>query len=229
MVTLLLLGLACSGDPPTDPTNTPPPTPPPTTAQMDNDASIVAVESDRPPRIQRIQIEPQTPNTTTPVRLNLDAEDPEGRPLKTDVVWKVNGRTILEERRAQLDAQYFKRGDRITVEVEVSDKKTTINATTQVNVGNAPPKMITQPADIEDLREAIVQAEDPDGDRLTFRLSGAPEGMRIDPQSGALTYQGSPTEPGGQYTIQVLAADPDGAEAGWQFQISIQPGSDAPK
>ncbi|MEL6342926.1 MAG: putative Ig domain-containing protein [Myxococcota bacterium] len=224
MVTMLLFGLACSGGAPPEPVKPAEPDEPVGVVP----APILEVERNRPPRITQIRLEPDPPNTTTPLRAVLDVTDPEGQRLNTSYTWFVNGKKILEERRPQLAETYFKRGDRIRISVVVTDEDITVEADSEITIGNAPPAFTTDPGALRRLDGFTVEAEDPDGDPLTYSLSGAPQGMAIDARSGELSYTGDPKEPGGPYTVQIRAADPKGAQARWEFQVNIQPGSDAP-
>ena len=81
---------------------------------------------------------------------------------------------------------------------------------------------------IKEINGFQVSAEDPDGDRLIYKLQGEPKGMSIS-SNGVLSYVGSEEEPGGQYSIVVIAEDPQKAQVQWKFSISLSAGSKAKK
>ena len=87
---------------------------------------------------------------------------------------------------------------------------------------------LRDPRALKQLDGYTVQAMDPDGDPLTYRLQGAPKGMTIS-NTGQISYKGSTREPGGAYTIAVLAEDPQKAVVQWSFSIQLSPGSDVSK
>ena len=80
-------------------------------------------------------------------------------------------------------------------------------------IGNAPPQWLRDPRNLKKVDGYTVEAVDPDGDPVTYRLEGAPDGMTISTigKAGKISYKGSTTEPGGDYTIKVIAEDSDKA------------------
>jgi hypothetical protein len=72
-----------------------------------------------------------------------------------------------------------------------------------------------------------IQAEDPDGDTLTFKLEGAPPALTLDGRSGVLSYKGSPDDEGGNYDVTLVVDDGDGGFAKWTFKMGVEPGSAA--
>ena len=95
-------------------------------------------------------------------------------------------------------------------------------------VGNAPPQWLRDPRDLTQVDGYTVEAVDPDGDPLTYRLEeGAERHVHIN--TGKISYKGSTTEPGGDYTIRVIAEDSENALVQWSFAIQLSPGSDVPK
>jgi len=76
---------------------------------------------------------------------------------------------------------------------------------------NDPPSFTSVPGDQmvrpTETVEAQVQAEDPDGDPVTFSLTEAPEGASIDSTSGQFTFTPTPAQAGSTFTIGVEASD----------------------
>ena len=221
---IALLIVACSGNegPPPPPvlTPTPPParkadtgTPPP---------------PNRPPRVGAITFTPAAPTTSESVRVEVEAEDPDKDRLDVDYLWFINGERQLTRTRDSLPFLDFEKGDTLSVEVSVSDGTTTVQRNSaDIKVANSPPVFTTDPRRLRSLDGAFIEADDPDGDTLTYTLKGAPDGMTIDPKRGTLSYVGTKDEPGGAYSIRVIANDGDQGRAEWAFKIDISPGSAA--
>ena len=67
-----------------------------------------------------------------------------------------------------------------------------------------------------------VEAEDPDGDALTFSADGLPAGLAIDAGTGEIAgviAEGAADE--SPYTVEVTVTDPDGAGASTEFQWTV--------
>jgi YD repeat-containing protein len=121
------------------------------------------------------------------------------------------------------------------VEISVSDAlgATVIQQyTIQVASGqpNQPPTIVSNPAfsaSVGDLYTYDVDAEDPDGDTLTYSLLTSPAGMTIDPQSGLIQW--TPTSGDlGVEAVEVLASDPSGAGSLQGYPLTILASNNAP-
>ncbi len=73
-----------------------------------------------------------------------------------------------------------------------------------------------------------VNANDLDGDTVTYSLTEAPSGMHIDAQSGLITWQPAAGQDG-QHTVTVKAADPADLFDEQTFTIEVAPCPDAPE
>jgi hypothetical protein len=114
------------------------------------------------------------------------------------------------------------------VAVTASDDKDEVEKDSAVvTVANTVPVFRTQPHDVTHLDGFKFQADDIDGDTLTWRLEGAPPGMSIS-SDGVISYKGSEDDPGGDYTITVVADDGDGWGR-FSLPLKISPGSKAAK
>lgn len=74
-----------------------------------------------------------------------------------------------------------------------------------------------------------VDADDPDGDDLTYAADGLPPGLDIDRATGEITgtiEEGA--EAGSPYTVDITVTDPDGAAATTSFQWTVNPAETAP-
>ncbi len=90
---------------------------------------------------------------------------------------------------------------------------------------NQPPTLVAI-ADQQNIEGAAitlaVEAEDPDGNALTFSADGLPAGLAIDAGTGEIAgviAEGAADE--SPYTVEVTVTDPDGASASTEFQWTV--------
>jgi hypothetical protein len=180
------------------------------------------------PRITKLSHSPRRPNTTDHIRLEVEAEDPDGTPVRFKYLWYINDQKRVSLTRDNLPAQKTKRGDRIYCEVRAldTDDEEAFRKSSTIEILNAPPTLI-DPSPVRDLNGLKLHADDPDGDPLTFSLSGGPAGMTIGAKTGRIEYKGSKDEKGGEYKILVKVDDGFGGSANWDFGIGVSAGSSA--
>jgi hypothetical protein len=73
----------------------------------------------------------------------------------------------------------------------------------------------------EYLFEYAVTALDPDDDPLEFSLASEPEGMTIDISTGMIRWEAQEDQRKGNYEFQVIASDPEGAQAIQPITLTI--------
>lgn len=180
------------------------------------------------PRITGITFEPRSPKTTEPVTVSVEVQDRDSPRVDTDVMWVVNGQNRPDLSSETLDPDEFQKGDKLAVVVTARDGEHEVSKTSsEIVVANSPPTFTSDPRNASQLNGLTLNAEDPDGDPLSFSISGAPAGMSIDPKSGRIAYQGSEDEPGGDYNIVVTVDDGDHGQARWELSVGVSPGSKA--
>jgi hypothetical protein len=160
------------------------------------------------------------------VSIDFETFDPDGDNLRDEIFWSVNGRELISQKGKILRVKDLKRGDKVVATLVVRDGDIEAQKKIETTVDNAPPQWESDPRIIREIDGYTVKAIDPDGDSITYRLVGQPEGMSIS-SGGRLSYKGSETEKGGAYTIRVIAEDPDKALVQWSFGIQLSPGSGA--
>jgi hypothetical protein len=97
---------------------------------------------------------------------------------------------------------------------------------------NTPPTI----TDIDDQDNTVgdhvtlqVDADDPDGDDLTYAAGGLPPGIDIDPATGEITGTiDLGAEVDSPYTVDITVTDPDGATATTSFQWTVNPANTDP-
>jgi len=228
----VLLALAaalsgCSEEPPPPPP--PAPTPPKEVKAPVEDTG--GPTGSARPRITKLSYSPGRPTTTDHIRLEVKAEDPDGTPVHFKYQWFINEARQVHLKRDNLPAASIERGDVVVCEVTVIDRdgQEAMRKTAEIEIVNSPPVFITDPRQVKKLDGLQLRAEDPDGDKLTFTLTGAPDGMVIDASRGVIKYKGSTKEKGGHYEIEAKADDGSGGTASWRFGIDVSAGSDGQK
>lgn len=145
--------------------------------------------------------------------------------------WFINGKVQEGEdfQSEELDGKYLKRGDQVMVEVSEDDEfKGGIFRSLVMPVTNNPPVFTTEP--YVEVNGNIVmikyEAEDPDGDNLTYSVSGAPAGYAQDDEGFRFNISGvSP----GEYNMTVIADDGKGATASYEVTMTVpEPEAPAP-
>lgn len=184
----------------------------------------------QPPQIVSFEFEKVKYLQGEELRVNYETFDPEGDAVREEIFWNINGRELIAEKGSVLRKRTLKRGDKVVVTLVARDSSSTESTEAQkvieTTIENSPPQWVRDPRDIKEIEGYTVQAMDPDGDPITYRLTGEPEGMSIS-QRGRLSYKGSTTEKGGSYTISIIAEDPEKDAVQWSFSIQLSPGSDA--
>jgi hypothetical protein len=160
------------------------------------------------------------------IAVEYETFDPDGDSTREELFWMVNGQELISEKGRKLRRKNIKKGDEIVATLVVNDGVLENQQSIKTVVGNAPPQWLRDPRNLTKVDGYTVEAVDPDGDPLTYRLQGAPKGMSIS-NEGRISYEGSINEPGGSYTIRVIAEDTDNGIVQWSFSIQLSPGSGA--
>jgi hypothetical protein len=181
----------------------------------------------RAPVIESAEFVNPSPTAQEEVRVVVKANDPDNERVRFDYEWVVNGKKLPSEHRNVLSDGRVKKGDDIILTILASDGKAETKKQMLLTIANASPFWLEDPRLSSDLNGFKVKAADPDDDPITYRLTGAPDGMTIDAEEGVLSYEGSTKEPGGSYTIDVFAEDPEKLFVKWSFSIEVSPGSEA--
>ena len=165
------------------------------------------------------------------IEIDYETFDPDGDSTREEVFWTVNGKDLISEKGRTLRRKNIKKGDEIIATLVVNDGILKNQQSVKTVVENAPPQWLKDPRNLTQVDGYTVEAVDPDGDPVTYRLEGAPDGMTILTLGnvGKIAYKGSTREPGGDYTVRVIAEDSDKALVQWSFSIQLTPGSEAAK
>jgi hypothetical protein len=180
----------------------------------------------RPPALVAVSLEP-----TTGVRVDEEvvaiaqARDADGDTLEFSYDWLVNGEPV-EAASERLSTAGLKRGDRIEVRVRVrdEDEESPPRSSEPLEIGNSAPKIASTPGGVRaDGRfRYTVEASDPDGDRLLrYQLLSGPEGTRVDPIAGEVTWTAT-RDHVGTHRFEVEVSDGHGGTARQQFEVAVR-------
>jgi hypothetical protein len=189
-------------------------------------AQAQARVANRPPELLGVRIDPfEGVKVGTELVAVADARDPDGDGVDFHYHWRVNGRPV-EARGERFSTADLKRGDTVQVRVVASDgsAETPPLDSAPVSVGNSAPAITSMPGGVSadgSFRYAL-QASDPDGDRsLRFRLEAGPEGARVDPVLGEVTWSAS-RDHVGKHAFEVVVQDGHGGEARQRFEVDVR-------
>ncbi len=175
-----------------------------------------------PPEVTRI-ILPSAAKPGDLVEAQVEAEDADGDPVAYRYRWWRNKTLVQEGDRNVLETAGFSRGDAIVVEVtprDATDAGKPLRSL-PLALANAPPSITsTPPSPAPGRFQYAVTATDPEGDPLTYAMTGAPPGMTLDPASGRIDWQ-IPPQAKGTFPLHVTVEDGRGGRAFQDFEIRL--------
>jgi hypothetical protein len=177
--------------------------------------------------INDVTYSPERPGAFDDIEVVVETER-DGAYVDVDVTWYVNGRKLLSQRDTILRSRNFSKGDSVQAEIVATRRgKTEDYAAETLIIGNAPPRILTNPNSLTKLDGFRVRAEDPDGGRVTYHVKGGPDGLSIGENTGVVRYKPSKEAEGGTYNIVIVVRDEDAVESEWRFQVNVRAGSES--
>jgi len=185
------------------------------------------LDGNLPPKIRQVQIIPASITTLTDVRVKTKVEDPESDPIRMEIQWFVNGVKRVRDTKRVLDSSRFRKKDKLTVQVTVTDgTHTRKRMSPVVEVENSPPQFTMKTGSLPKLDGFVVRASDPDEDPLMFKLENPPPGLTID-EKGELSFKGSELTEGGTFETRIVVEDDDGQQVIWPLTVTLTAGQKA--
>ncbi len=193
-----------------------------------HDVSVSVQIGNTPPVVTSVSIRPESIYHGVDLEVTPVGFDADGDNVSFFYKWYVNGQDTGEHT-SFLKGSLFKKGDKLSLVVVPSDSAGDGEPYTAAPliVHNAPPRFTTEPvAQVMDgFYEYNVHAEDPDGDRVTYSLAAAPNGMVIDPNTGRVTWQVG-REQAGDHAVEIGAQDDTGLRVIQKYTLTITVGEE---
>jgi len=182
-----------------------------------------------PPAMRSFTIDPSPAYSKDDLTAALDVLDADDDYIRIAYQWKKNNQALPGETDTTLAKTVFTRGDTIGCEVRISDDESeeVVFHSSEITILNSAP-LITSQLSGKNMEgyvfEYAVTATDPDGDPLEFSLASAPEGMTIDASTGLVRWEAREDQRKGNYEFQLIATDPEGAQAIQPITLTISSG-----
>ena len=128
----------------------------------------------------------------------VDVADPDHDTVSLTYRWRKNETVVKEGEDNTLDLANVTAKDVVEVEVTASDGNGTTSFSGRFTMSNSSPTILSSPSvsAAGSIYEYQVQASDPDGDPITYKLEEAPPGMIIGEQSGRIHWSVTPEAKG---------------------------------
>lgn len=146
------------------------------------------------PEIAKVEIDPPKPVSTDFIRAVPVLKHAGMRFVTYSYQWYVNGEPVPDGNKRLLDKKRFKKGDEVYCRVKATRGKYQSKAveSDEIEIGNAPPQVHSTPVSpfrVPGEFHHAIQASDPDGDALTYRLVSPREhDIFINPDTGELQW-----------------------------------------
>ena len=184
------------------------------------------VIANTPPAMRSFTIDPSPAYSKDDLIATLDVFDADDDYIRIAYQWKQDDQPLSGDIDATLAKTAFSKGDTIRCEVRISDDESEeiVFHSSAITILNSAPLITSQLSgkNMEGyLFEYAVTAEDPDGDPLEFSLASEPEGMTIDSSTGMVQWEAREDQRKGNYEFQLIATDPEGAQAIQPITLTI--------
>ncbi|NOX19814.1 MAG: hypothetical protein GXO99_00915 [Nitrospirae bacterium] len=173
-----------------------------------------------PPVITYAGIEPRFPKKGDSLRAKVKVQDPDNDDVTILYKWFLNGQ--LKSNESYLDTE-TERGDQIKLIVTPYDGQDYgERVVVKTMIYNSTPKIIDEGSPEFDgqLYRYKINAYDPDGDRLIYRIIKGPEGMKI-ADNGVVIWT-VPEDFSGTVPVQIEIDDKNGGKALYSFSLTIE-------
>lgn len=183
--------------------------------------------ANRAPELLGVHIEPLDQiKVGTELVAVADGRDGDGDAVEFRYRWRVNGRTVEGAEAERFSTAGLGRGDQVQVRAIASDgeAETAPLDSAPAVVGNSAPAITSTPGGVstDGSFHYALQASDPDGDRnLRYELAQGPEGARVDPLLGALTWSAGRADVG-KHVFEIVVKDGQGGEARQRFEVDVR-------
>jgi hypothetical protein len=154
--------------------------------------------------------------------IEAETDDPDNDDVEIRYTWYVGNSLVSTD--SILNGDLLMAGENVLVELVPYDGDTTgamYEVKRPIIVQNTPPNILGTPTAIiqDSILTCKINAQDPDGDPLTFAIESGPSGMTID-STGLIRWVFTPPENDTTYIISIVVTDDKGA--GERLDIPLQ-------
>jgi hypothetical protein len=162
------------------------------------------------PTLMEVTIFPDRPRVGEPIEARVDVRSDPGVPVNLVYQWLRNGIPVPGAGARIFDSKGSRKGDQVSVRVEIQGQKGQIESR-RVALVNTAPKILSvsvspgRPLLGQDLT-AVVSAEDADGDRLSYRYQWVKNSQEV-PGATLGNFPAGQVQRGDQVAVRVVASD----------------------
>lgn len=181
-----------------------------------------------PPVVSSISLTPGNPRAGDVITAAPVVTDPDGDWTKNAYQWYVNDKPATEPgAEDRFSTAGLKKKDKVNVSVTPTDGESTGDpkVSNTIMIANSPPRIASNPptALANGTYRYEVLALDPDGDRLTYALAKAPQGMTINPSTGLITWEPKPVNAREEVAVKIVVNDGDGGSMDQEYSVILEP------
>lgn len=178
--------------------------------------------------IDRLEIEPEKPAAMEDLRAVATVPSGLTPPVEFEFTWFIDGERVLDVRSDRLRADRIGAGTKVWVVARVSDGDGRVaeKKSRTVQIANGTPVILTDLRRVPDINGKLLEAEDPDGDPITWSIVQGPPGITIDGK-GRIRVGRMDLKEAWAGELVVAATDPKGARAELHLPVSITAGKAA--
>lgn len=160
------------------------------------------------PMITSAGLSPPMPRVSDRITAEIKSLDADKDIISYQYKWHINNQYISDEDYLNAD---LKKDDIISVDItpfDGADSGKGVTLTSAI-LNSLPIVSESTPSYDGKVYSYQVSATDPDGDKLSFSIEEGPEGMKIDPASGLITWEVKPDK-GSSHEVKVAVKDGSG-------------------
>jgi len=179
------------------------------------------------PIVSSIALSPAEPSVGSKITAVPQGSDPDEDLVSYAYQWGVNEKALPDQKGSVFPTTGLKKKDMVYVLITPSDgaEAGEQKMSDVLVLVNSPPRITSLPRYelVNGIYAYQVTAEDPDGDKLSFRLEKSPAGMSIDAATGLIRWEAPKTVAGTQdVPINIVVDDGDGGTVNQSFSLILR-------
>lgn len=177
-----------------------------------------------PPEIVSIQLLPQPFHPGETIKAIVIAKDKEGDRIEYTYEWRKNGEPLFLENSSEVNISDLQRGDQITVKVTPHDGRDAGKSFESLNLKSENRRPVITSSPPHQFKNGIysypMQAFDPDGDALQYKIEDPQVGMQLDAVTGLFQWE-IPKSTHGVQHVTLRVQDSEGSAAAQKLRLDI--------